>query len=213
MRATKSKAARSSPGRPSTRPRRCGRGPRARSSDEEYKSFYKHISHDFEDPLTWTHNKVEGKLEYTSLLYMPEPGRRSICTSARRRAACKLYMQRVFIMDDAEQFLPLYLRFIKGVVDSKDLSLNVSREMLQKDPQVDKMKSALTKRALDMLKKLAKDNDAYQRFWNDVRCGAQGRPGGGLRQSRQDRRAAALLDHAYRHRDPGSVAGRLRVAA
>jgi len=135
--------------------------------DEEYKEFYKHISHDFGDPLEWSHNKVEGKLEYTSLLYLPA---RTPYDMWNRDAArgLKLYVQRVFIMDDAEQFLPLYLRFIKGVLDSNDISLNVSREILQKDPAVDSMKSALTKRVLDMLAKLKKkDKDTYQKFWNE----------------------------------------------
>lgn len=134
-------------------------------SDEEYKNFYKHVSHDFSDPLSWSHNKVEGKLEYTSLLFVP--GRAPFDLYQREAArGLKLYVQRVFIMDDAEQFLPLYLRFIKGVLDTNDLSLNVSRELLQQDPQVDKLKSALTKRGLDMLKKLAKDPEQYQTFWN-----------------------------------------------
>ncbi|GAA0580529.1 molecular chaperone HtpG [Halomonas salifodinae] len=139
--------------------------PKGEISDDEYQAFYKHVAHDFSDPLTWSHNKVEGKLEYTSLLYVP--GRAPFDLYERDGArGVKLYVQRVFIMDDAEQFLPLYLRFIKGVVDTKDLSLNVSRELLQQDPQVDKIKSALTKRGLDMLKKLAKDAEAYQTFWN-----------------------------------------------
>lgn len=133
--------------------------------DEEYKEFYKHISHDFEDPLEWSHNKVEGKLEYTSLLYIP--GRAPFDLWNREAArGLKLYVQRVFIMDDAEQFLPLYLRFMKGVVDSNDISLNVSREILQKDPVIDSMRSALTKRALDMLAKLRKkDKEKYNEFW------------------------------------------------
>lgn len=124
--------------------------------DEEYQEFYKHISHDMTNPLAWSHNKVEGKLEYTSLLYVPT---RAPFDLYHRNAAkgLKLYVQRVFIMDQAEQFLPLYLRFIKGVVDSADLSLNVSREILQSGPVVDSMKAALSKRALDMLEKLAKD--------------------------------------------------------
>ncbi|MGY4878050.1 molecular chaperone HtpG [Vreelandella aquamarina] len=139
--------------------------PKGEVSDEEYKAFYKHVAHDFSDPLTWSHNKVEGKLEYTSLLYVP--GRAPFDLYERDGArGVKLYVQRVFIMDDAEQFLPLYLRFIKGVLDTRDLSLNVSRELLQQDPKVDKIKSALTKRALDMLKKLAKDEEGYQTFWN-----------------------------------------------
>ena len=134
-------------------------------SDDEYKAFYKHVAHDFSDPLTWSHNKVEGKLEYTSLLYIP--GRAPFDLYERDGArGVKLYVQRVFIMDDAEQFLPLYLRFVKGVLDTRDLSLNVSREILQQDPKVERIKSALTKRVLDMLKKLSKDSEAYQTFWN-----------------------------------------------
>ncbi|TWH77340.1 molecular chaperone HtpG [Azomonas agilis] len=139
--------------------------PRTEVSDEDYKEFYKHISHDFDAPLSWSHNKVEGKLEYTSLLYVPA---RAPFDLYQREApkGLKLYVQRVFIMDQAEQFLPLYLRFIKGIVDSNDLSLNVSREILQKDPVIDSMKSALTKRVLDMLEKLAKNEpEQYATFW------------------------------------------------
>ncbi|MCP1313282.1 MULTISPECIES: molecular chaperone HtpG [unclassified Halomonas] len=139
--------------------------PKSEVSEEEYKAFYKHVAHDFSDPLTWSHNKVEGKLEYTSLLYVP--GRAPFDMFERDGArGVKLYVQRVFIMDDAEQFLPLYLRFIKGVLDTRDLSLNVSREILQQDPKVEKIKGALTKRALDMLKKLSKDDEQYKAFWN-----------------------------------------------
>lgn len=139
--------------------------PKSEVSDDEYKAFYKHVAHDFSDPLTWSHNKVEGKLEYTSLLYIP--GRAPFDLYERDGArGVKLYVQRVFIMDDAEQFLPLYLRFVKGVLDTRDLSLNVSREILQQDPKVERIKSALTKRVLDMLKKLSKDSEAYQTFWN-----------------------------------------------
>ncbi|HBP80067.1 MAG TPA: molecular chaperone HtpG, partial [Halomonas sp.] len=128
--------------------------PKSEISDDEYKAFYKHVAHDFSDPLTWSHNKVEGKLEYTSLLYVP--GRAPFDMFDRDGSrGVKLYVQRVFIMDDAEQFLPLYLRFIKGVLDTRAVSLNVSRELLQQDPKVDKIKGALTKRALDMLKKLS----------------------------------------------------------
>ncbi|MBS3803017.1 MAG: molecular chaperone HtpG [Oleiphilaceae bacterium] len=141
--------------------------PRTEIKDEEYKEFYKHVAHDFEDPLTWSHNKVEGKLEYTSLLYIPA---RAPFDLYQRDAArgLKLYVQRVFIMDDAEQFLPLYLRFTKGVIDSNDLSLNVSREILQNDRTVENIRTALTKRVLDTLGKLAKnDADKYQTFWNE----------------------------------------------
>lgn len=139
--------------------------PRTEVKDEEYQEFYKHVGHDFENPLSWSHNKVEGKLEYTSLLYVPA---RAPFDLYHREApkGLKLYVQRVFIMDQADQFLPLYLRFIKGVVDSNDLSLNVSREILQSGPVIDSMKSALTKRVLDMLEKLAKDKpDDYKSFW------------------------------------------------
>ncbi|SFP32071.1 molecular chaperone HtpG [Pseudomonas borbori] len=141
--------------------------PRAEVKDEEYQEFYKHVAHDFDNPLTWSHNKVEGKLEYTSLLYVP--GRAPFDLYQRDASkGLKLYVQRVFIMDQADEFLPLYLRFIKGVVDSNDLSLNISREILQKDPVIDSMKSALTKRVLDMLEKLAKnDPEQYQAFWKN----------------------------------------------
>ncbi|MCK0164824.1 molecular chaperone HtpG [Marinobacter sp. S6332] len=141
--------------------------PRTEIKDEEYKEFYKHIAHDFEDPLTWSHNKVEGKLDYTSLLYIPARAPFDMYNRDAPRGL-KLYVQRVFIMDDAEQFLPLYLRFAKGVVDSNDLSLNVSREILQNDSTVDSIRTALTKRVLDMLSKLSKkDADEYQKFWNE----------------------------------------------
>jgi len=137
-------------------------------SDDEYREFYKHVSHDFEDPLTWSHNKVEGKLEYTSLLYIPSRAPFDLWNRDMARGL-KLYVQRTFIMDDAEQFLPLYLRFVKGVVDSNDLSLNVSRELLQQDPAVESMRSALTKRVLDMLGKMAKKKDQsdYAAFWKE----------------------------------------------
>ncbi|WP_434648587.1 molecular chaperone HtpG [Pseudomonas sp. D1-2] len=141
--------------------------PRTEVKDEEYQEFYKHIAHDFENPLSWSHNKVEGKLEYNSLLYVPARAPFDLYQREAPRGL-KLYVQRVFVMDQAESFLPLYLRFIKGVVDSNDLSLNVSREILQKDPIIDSMKSALTKRVLDMLEKLAKNEpEQYKSFWKN----------------------------------------------
>jgi molecular chaperone HtpG len=141
--------------------------PRTEIKDEEYQEFYKHIGHDFENPLSWSHNKVEGKLEYSSLLYVPARAPFDLYQREAPRGL-KLYVQRVFVMDQAESFLPLYLRFIKGVVDSNDLSLNVSREILQKDPIIDSMKSALTKRVLDMLEKLAKNEpEQYKSFWKN----------------------------------------------
>ena len=134
-------------------------------TDEEYQEFYKHVSSDYEDALTWSHNKVEGKLDYTSLLYVPKRPPFDLWNREGSRGV-KLYVQRVFIMDDAEQFLPPYLRFIKGVVDSNDLPLNVSREILQGNSSITSMRNALTKRILDMLKKLSrKDEAAYQEFW------------------------------------------------
>ena len=134
-------------------------------SDDEYKEFYNHVSHDFADPLSWSHNRVEGKLDYTSLLYIPANAPYELYNREASRGL-KLYVQRTFIMDDAEQFLPIYLRFIKGVVDSNDLSLNVSREILQKDPAIDAMRNALTKRVLDMLTKMAKKTpEDYIKFW------------------------------------------------
>ncbi len=136
-------------------------------SDDEYRGFYKHVSHDFDDPLTWSHNRVEGKLEYTSLLYVPKHAPFDLWNRDRPRGV-KLYVQRVFIMDDAEQFLPLYLRFVKGVVDSNDLPLNVSREILQEDDRVATIRAALTKRVLDLLAKLAaSDPDRYHEFWDE----------------------------------------------
>lgn len=135
-------------------------------SDDEYKAFYKHVSHDVDEPMTWSHNRVEGKLEYTSLLYVPGKAPFDLWNREASRGL-KLYVQRTFIMDDAEQFLPLYLRFVKGVLDSNDLPLNVSREILQQNASVDSMKNALTKRVLDMLQKMASnESESYQTFWD-----------------------------------------------
>lgn len=138
---------------------------RTEIKDEEYIEFYKHVSHDFTDPLSWSHNRVEGKTDYTSLVYIPAHAPFDLWNRDAPRGL-KLYIQRTFIMDEAEQFLPLYLRFVKGVVDCADLPLNISREILQKSPAVDSIKSALTKRVLDMLEKLAKDKpEEYAKFW------------------------------------------------
>ncbi|HVC30645.1 MAG TPA: molecular chaperone HtpG [Steroidobacteraceae bacterium] len=141
--------------------------PRTEITDEEYREFYQHLAHDFTDPLAWSHNRVEGKREYTSLLYLP--GRAPFDLWQRDAAhGLKLYVRRVFIMDDAEQFLPVYLRFVKGVVDSSDLPLNVSRELLQQEPEVEAIRSGLTKRVLDMLARLAKDEpQKYAAFWKE----------------------------------------------
>ncbi|MDW8845941.1 molecular chaperone HtpG [Erwinia sp. MMLR14_017] len=134
-------------------------------SDEEYKEFYKHVSHDFADPLTWSHNRVEGKQEYTSLLYIPTQAPFDMWNRDHKHGL-KLYVQRVFIMDDAEQFMPNYLRFVKGLIDSSDLPLNVSREILQDSRITQTLRNALSKRALQMLERVAKDDEEqYQKFW------------------------------------------------
>ncbi len=141
--------------------------PRTELKDEEYKEFYRHVTHDFTDPLAWSHGKVEGKKEYTSLLYIPSRAPYDLWHREGARGL-KLYVRRVFIMDDAEQFLPLYLRFVKGVVDSADLPLNISREMLQQDPAIETMKTGLARRVLDMLTKMAKDEpEKYATFWKE----------------------------------------------
>jgi molecular chaperone HtpG len=141
--------------------------PRTQIKDEEYRQFYQYVAHDFQDPVAWSHNKVEGKREYTSLLYLPAKAPFDLWQRDAARGL-KLYVRRVFIMDDAEQFLPPYLRFVKGVVDSSDLPLNVSREILQQDPEVEAIKGGLTKRVLDLLGRLAKDEpDKYAAFWKE----------------------------------------------
>jgi len=139
---------------------------RSEISDEEYQEFYRTVSHDFAEPLSWSHNRVEGKHEYTSLLYIPSMAPMDLYQREAARGI-KLYIKRTFIMDDAEQFLPMYLRFVKGVLDSADLPLNVSREILQNTPMVDSIRSALTKRVLDMLSKLAANEpEKYATFWS-----------------------------------------------
>ncbi|NYA47410.1 molecular chaperone HtpG [Haemophilus quentini] len=136
-------------------------------SDEEYKEFYKHLSHDFADPVTWAHNKVEGNQAYTSLLYVPVKAPWDLFNREHKHGL-KLYVQRVFIMDDAEQFMPNYLRFMRGLIDSNDLPLNVSREILQDNKITAALRKALTKRSLQMLEKLAKDDaEKYLQFWKE----------------------------------------------
>ncbi|MCU8037916.1 molecular chaperone HtpG [Shewanella sp. SM69] len=134
-------------------------------SDEEYQEFYKHISHDYTDALLWSHNRVEGKQEYTNLLYIPAKAPWDMWNRDRKHGL-KLFVQRVFIMDDAEQFMPTYLRFVQGLIDSNDLPLNVSREILQDNHVTKAMRTGITKRVLSMLEKLAKDDaEKYQQFW------------------------------------------------
>ncbi|SUT90563.1 molecular chaperone HtpG [Actinobacillus lignieresii] len=136
-------------------------------SDEEYQEFYKHLSHDYNDSLIWAHNKVEGKQDYTSLLYVPAKAPWDLFNRDQKHGL-KLYVQRVFIMDDAEVFMPNYLRFMRGLLDTNDLPLNVSREILQENKVTASLRAALTKRALQLLEKLAKDDQAkYQTFWNE----------------------------------------------
>lgn len=136
-------------------------------SDDEYKEFYKHVGHDWDEPLSWAHNKVEGKTEYTSLLYIPKRAPFDMW-NRERRSGLKLYVQRVFIMDDAEQFMPSYLRFVKGLLDSNDLPLNVSREILQDNKITQAIRKGCTSRVLKMLERLGKnDAEKYQTFWNE----------------------------------------------
>lgn len=162
--------------------------------DEEYQAFYQHVSHDFRAPLAWAHNRVEGKLDYTSLVYVPTHAPFDLYNRDTPRGL-KLYIQRTFIMDDAEQFLPLYLRFVKGVVDCADLPLNVSRELLQRTPAVDSIRGALTKRVLDLLDGVARERPAdYLAFWSEF--------GNVLKEGLAE-------DHANRER----VAGLLRFAS
>ena len=141
--------------------------PKNELSDDDYKAFYKHVSHDFADPLAWTHNRVEGNQNFTSLLFLPEHAPFDFQHNRDERKGLKLYIKRIFIMDAAEQMLPAYLRFASGVVDSDDLPLNVSRELLQESRQVERIKGALTKRVLDMIEKIARDEpEKYTGFWD-----------------------------------------------
>ncbi|MBJ7221786.1 MULTISPECIES: molecular chaperone HtpG [unclassified Brenneria] len=167
-------------------------------SDEEYTEFYKHIAHDFTDPLSWSHNRVEGKQEYTSLLYIPSQAPWDMWNRDHKHGL-KLYVQRVFIMDDAEQFMPNYLRFVRGLIDSNDLPLNVSREILQDSRVTQNLRNALTKRVLQMLEKLAKDDaEKYQTFWQQFGLVLKEGPAedGGNREA-----IAKLLRFASTHND------------
>lgn len=142
--------------------------PKAEISDEDYQAFYKHVSHDFNDALAWSHNRVEGNQNFTSLLYVPAKAPFDFGMDREARKGLKLYVKRVFIMDAAEQMLPNYLRFVRGVLDSDDLPLNVSRELLQSSRQVEKLRSALTRRTLDLLERLAREEpEKYLDFWRE----------------------------------------------
>ncbi|WP_077316498.1 molecular chaperone HtpG, partial [Vibrio gazogenes] len=140
--------------------------PKSEISEEEYKAFYKHVSHDFTDPLVWSHNKVEGKNDYTSLLYIPSKAPWDMM-NRDHKSGLKLYVQRVFIMDDAAQFMPSYLRFVRGLIDSNDLPLNVSREILQDNKVTQSLRNACTKRVLSMLDRMSSDEEKYQTFWKE----------------------------------------------
>lgn len=141
--------------------------PKAEITEEQYREFYKHVAHDFEEPLAWTHNRVEGTQSYTSLLYIPKRAPFDLWDRERRRGV-KLYVRRVFIMDDAEQLMPGYLRFVRGVVDSDDLPLNISREILQHNRQIDAIRSASVKRVLGLLENLSRDEaERYREFWRE----------------------------------------------
>lgn len=141
--------------------------PKSKIKNEEYNELYKHITHDFEDPLAWAHNKVEGKSEYISLLYVPARAPYDLWQREGQRGL-KLYVKRVFIMDDAEHFMPMYLRFVKGIIDSSDLPLNMSRELLQRDRTIDLIRSACVKRVLSLLEDMAKnDKEKYAKFWGE----------------------------------------------
>ena len=175
--------------------------PRTEIDDEEYREFYKSLAHDFADPLTWSHNRVEGKREYTSLLYIPGTAPFDLWNRDAPKGL-KLYVQRVFIMDDAEQFLPLYLRFVKGIVDSADLPLNVSRELLQQNPDLDAMRSALTRRVLDMLSRMAADEpEKYAGFWKEF---GQTIKEGIIEDPQNGNKLTKLLRFATTHADNGT---------
>ncbi len=172
--------------------------PKAEIKEEEYKEFYKHVAHDFEDPLAWTHNRVEGKLEYTSLLYVPARAPFDLWDRDSRHGV-KLYVRRVFIMDDAEQLMPRYLRFIRGVVDSSDLPLNISRELLQSNKAIDGMRSGSVKKVLGLLEDLAKsDPDKYASFWKEFGTVMKEGPGEDYANREQ---IAKLLRFASTHSD------------
>jgi molecular chaperone HtpG len=171
-------------------------------TDEQYIEFYKHVSHDYQDPLSWTHNRVEGRSEYTQLLYLPKNAPFDLW-DRNKRGGIKLYVKRVFIMDDAEQLMPIYLRFVKGVIDTNDLPLNVSREILQESRDVKVIREGSTKRVLGMLEELANSEDTaklekYRTFWTEF--GQVLKEGIGEYQGNQER-LAKLLRFASTHSD------------
>ena len=172
--------------------------PKNEISEEEYKEFYKHVGHDFSDPLIWTHNRVEGKTEYISLLYVPSQAPFDLF-DAEPKHGVKLYVQRVFIMDDAEKLLPRYMRFVRGVIDSNDLPLNISREILQSNKIIDSIRSGSVKKILGLLESLAKnETDKYQEFWSVFGKVLKEGPGEDFANKEQ---IAKLLRFATTHND------------
>jgi len=168
-------------------------------SDDEYKAFYKHIAHDFEDPLAWTHNQTEGKYEYTTLFYIPQRAPFDLFDRDRARQGIKLYVQRVYIMDDAEHLMPNYLRFVRGLVDSNDLPLNVSREILQSNRVIEHIRSASVKKVLDLLESKANnDPEAYSQFWGEF---GQALKEGPVEDFANRERLLGLLRFATTHAD------------
>ncbi|MBA1329807.1 heat shock protein 90, partial [Candidatus Endoriftia persephone str. Guaymas] len=172
--------------------------PKSEISDEEYKEFYKHVSHDFEEPLAWAHNRVEGNNEYSALLYIPSRAPFDMWDRDQKHGV-KLFVRRVFIMDEAEKLMPRYLRFIKGVVDSDDLPLNVSREILQHNRKIDTIRQANVKRVLGMLEKMAKNEpEKYQTFWDQF---GKVMKEGPAEEFGNKERIAGLLRFASTHND------------
>jgi molecular chaperone HtpG len=172
--------------------------PKSEIKDEEYNEFYKHVGHDFEDPLAWSHNRVEGTNEYVSLLYIPSRAPFDLWDRNSRHGV-KLYVKRIFIMDDAEQLMPNYLRFVRGIVDSSDLPLNISREILQQNKHIDTIRSGSVKKVLGLLEDMAKnDADKYTKFWNEFGKALKEGPGEDFANKE---RIAGLLRFASTHSD------------
>ena len=172
--------------------------PKSEIKDEEYNEFYKHVGHDFEDPLAWSHNRVEGTNEYVSLLYIPSRAPFDLWDRNSRHGV-KLYVKRIFIMDDAEQLMPSYLRFIRGIVDSSDLPLNISREILQQNKHIDTIRSGSVKKVLGLLEDMAKnDAEKYTKFWNEFGKAIKEGPGEDFANKE---RIAGLIRFASTHND------------
>lgn len=172
--------------------------PKSNLKDEDYQEFYKHISHDWQDPLAWSHNNVEGKLEYKSLLFIPSKAPFDLWEPEQKNGI-KLYVQRVFIMDDTKNLMPNYMRFVRGVIDSNDLPLNVSREILQSNHVVESMRKASVKKVLGLLDKMAKNEpEKYQGFWNEFGKVIKEGPGEDFANKEQ---IAKLLRFSTTHED------------